>query len=374
MLFFVGPAFACRGGGGGIFETLEKSLGSVPGHCARVCTMWFLVAWIGTVMALAVTWQLPFIVRGEVSRAGSGAVAVLVLAFLFVSGLQSARTSARLAVFTNKLALAVLIAALLRVQDGWAAVLAPLSSDGSPGVLDVWSGMSRLGFAVGPVAFLAADFAGSNWSAKHIGRAALMGVALPVGVGLFLVGVMNAATLASGYYQPSLEPNLAMALWGQAAGSSLPPRMMLTAITCFGALRFGAKSLAVSLAAPGVGLWWRRAVLASSVLIIAWLAVKPSPANRELWLALPGACLIVFAAVIAADAVSGRFGRVKQAKRVDWVGVSAVMAGLAAGGSVEAWVGMDAWLHAGVFPAYFVAFGVCWCGRRVADSVGRYIA
>jgi len=71
-----------------------------------------------------------------------------------------------------------------------------------------------------------------------------MGFAVPLFAVLMMIGVTNVATVKSSFYQPSLNPNVVMALWGHAARSSLPGRMLIVAVTMFGALRFGLRSLA----------------------------------------------------------------------------------------------------------------------------------
>ena len=60
---------------------------------------------------------------------------------------------------------------------------------------------------------------------------------------LLLVGVIGRATYASRFYQPSLEPTVAMALWSKVAGRALPGLMMIAAITMFGAVRFGVSGI-----------------------------------------------------------------------------------------------------------------------------------
>ena len=51
-----------------------------------------------------------------------GIIAAALLLFLLFTGLQGVRTSVKLALFTDKLGIAILIAALIRVRDGWASV------------------------------------------------------------------------------------------------------------------------------------------------------------------------------------------------------------------------------------------------------------
>jgi hypothetical protein len=118
VLFFAGPALASHAARQPLFELVESSLGSIPAWLVRLSSAWFLVVWIGRLISLPAAWFLPFILRRDVSTAESGAIAAALVVLLFVTGLQSFRTSAKMALFSDKLGLAVLVAALVRVHAG----------------------------------------------------------------------------------------------------------------------------------------------------------------------------------------------------------------------------------------------------------------
>ncbi len=365
LLFFVGPSFACRTAGSGVMLALQTSMGRIPGYCARLCCIWFLVAWTAAMISLPVTWQLR-VVLGRDAPALSSVVAIVLLTYLFVTSLQNTRTAAKLALFTNKLAVAVLIAAAIRVCDGWPAVMTPFPDSGHPRLLDLWYGIGKLSFYIAPLAFLAAEYVGPKQARTPIRKLATMGLALPICGGLFMVGLLEVATHASTYYQPSLEPNIAMALWGKAAWSSLPARMMLTAMTVFGAVRFGVRALSTSIALPWLGHRGQRIVLACVIAPIAWLSINPWGAALEMSLELSVATLTVFAGVLTADAVSRYNHEPRGATWIDWVGTSAAIAGLITAASVNALAegaGWETWFHPWLFPSYGVSFATCLCGR-----------
>jgi len=83
----------------------------------------------------------------KISSTELGAIAAAILMFLFFTGQQSLKTVARLAGFTAKLGLAILIAALIRVHDGWPALLGPFKPDEDRGWLwYCWSQFSMPAF------------------------------------------------------------------------------------------------------------------------------------------------------------------------------------------------------------------------------------
>ena len=252
-LFFMGPALATQALGRPLLGTLENSLGSIPAFALRLCCVLFLVLWIGDLVALPALRLPHFILRRDVSSTESAIIAAGLLTFLFITGLQSMRTAAKLALFTNKLGIALLIAALLRVHQGWPAALKGFPSPvvSSP-VSDVCQGLSLLTFYVAPLALLSANFGRRTTARKQVAITALMGIALPLFGTLLFVGVIVVATFHSQFYRPSLNPNIVMALWGDVADSALPGPMMLAAITMFGAVRFGARALADSISVRAV--------------------------------------------------------------------------------------------------------------------------
>jgi hypothetical protein len=254
VLFFAGPAFASYTSRRPLLAVTERSLGTVPVLAFRVCCICFLVVWIADL----ISWPASrFVTSFSAVRCPvfkSGAIAGALVIFIFVTGLQSFRTRANLALFSNKLGFALLVAAVIRVQDGLPAALKGfprLNGDAAASISG--HGLSLLALYVGPLVFLAADFGYRLQARKQVALTAAMGVVLPLFGTLLLVGLIGVATAASPYYQPSLEPTVAMALWSNVASSALPGRMMMAAITIFGASRFGTGALKTSVSIPNLG-------------------------------------------------------------------------------------------------------------------------
>jgi hypothetical protein len=187
-----------------------------------------------------------------------------------------------------------------------------------------------------------------------------IGIALPLWGVLFLTGVIDDATHASAYYQPSLEPTVLMALFGRAAASALRPRIWLVGITIFGTIRFCARALVQFSAISALGTRRRRAALALLVGRIAWLSFHRyliEGGNTLRWLA---GGLAVTAAVLTADLLTGRRQN-QQARRIDWLGVSALLAGLAVYYR-DILLHADLSMNTDLLPSYGVAFAVCLFG------------
>ena len=172
------------------------------------------------------------------------ALAFSLVFFLGATSLGTSRTQAKLAFFGNKLAIAILLAAVIRTHQGWAD-----ASHGFPfqqsadRVSETWDGWVRLASWCAPLLLVAADSASGLKSTGAIRGVALWGIIAPLSATLLLIGFSVAAVFSAGYYQPSLQPNIAMALWGKAANRSLPPRFLIVSITTFCAARFGYRAL-----------------------------------------------------------------------------------------------------------------------------------
>jgi hypothetical protein len=159
VLFFAGPALASYRARRPLFGVVESSLGTVPAWGIRVCCTWFLVVWMADLISWPASRFVTFIFRREVSPIESGAIAGALIIFLFVTGLQSLRTSTNLALFSNKLGFAILVAALIRVHDGLPTALKGFpTSDGNAAASVAGQGLSLLALYEGPLVFLAADF------------------------------------------------------------------------------------------------------------------------------------------------------------------------------------------------------------------------
>ena len=214
-LFFIGPALAARASGLPWIGVLERSFGSMPAYGLRAAGALFLMFW----MAKLTAWALLWLTR-DFPPAEACLIDAAVLAFLFISGLQSSTTTAKLAIFTNKLAVALLLAASVRVHQGWPAVFhqaAPVF-DGS----QLRWGLAALSSCVAPVALLASGWVACTGGRRDAVRIGLVGIAFPLFGTLLWVAAIEIATFASPFYQPSLRPNLATALWGNAATSAAP--------------------------------------------------------------------------------------------------------------------------------------------------------
>jgi len=323
-LFFIGPALATHRAKKPLFGVLAESFGSWPALALRVCCLAFLVIWTGNLLALPGFWWL----RQHLSSIDAELSAGVILLFLFLTGLQSPRTSASLAVFTNKLGIAILFAALLRVHQGW-----PMAWNGRPtlgqglSTLDLLHGLSLLTYDVAPLSLLAASLCCRISERKRVITTALAGIVLPLFVTLLLVGLIDVATISSRYYQPSLNPNVGMALWSRAASSAIPGRIMVAAITTFGAARFGARSLAEAVAFRRFErriLW---AALACLGALMVWCSQRVYDSTLSATFESAALVLTVAGAVLTADLVTGRT-KMAQAQKIDWIGVSAVLAGV----------------------------------------------
>ena len=96
LLFFVGPALASRQTGLGLFAAIDHAIGTIPGHGVRLCAVIFLVFWIAQVISIPADVQAMSILRRPASTLESLTIALTMLVFLFLTGLQSLATTARL--------------------------------------------------------------------------------------------------------------------------------------------------------------------------------------------------------------------------------------------------------------------------------------
>lgn len=353
-LFFAGPALATQAAKRPLTSVLVDSVGSIPALALRLSGFLFLLIWISKMLSTAWWW----VESGwrPVSAIEFGVIAATILLFAAFTGSQSLRISAALARFTIRLAIAILLAALIRVHLGWPAVLKgfPVVSQYSPAV-DLGRGLSYLCFYAAPLAFLAADFGSRVRGRKLVAMTALMGIAVPLAGSLLLVGAINVATAASPYYQPSLNPNIGMALWGQAARRAVGPRMLIVAVTLFGSLRFGMRALEEKL--PG-----RFSLLAQgcSISAIVWFSLHPTTKGIETVFEFCTMALVAASAVLTADVIARR--QLVRARRIDWVGTLALVSGLAVPACIRV---AESWWHPWLLPSYGIAFTVCLFGRMV---------
>jgi hypothetical protein len=275
-VFFIGPALAARASGHSLFAAIENSLGSLPAFALRICSVLFLILWIASLIAApaglySYVWHLR-----DFSLIESALYSARLLTYLFVTGLHSLRTEARMAMFSNKLGIAVLFAALIRVHQGWPVVFgaSELTKQG-PSPSGLWQGLSELAFYVAPLALLATDFGPRIGSRRLMIMTGLMGIALPLFGTLFFIGVLTLAAFASPFNRPGLMTSVGMALVGGAARAAVTPRIMIATVTAFGAVRFGAGALAKTSWIRIAGGRWRWVWLGCCLVAAAWCSLRP---------------------------------------------------------------------------------------------------
>ena len=192
-LFFAGPALACRASNKPLPEIIEDSFGSLPAWVLRFSFAWFAVLWIGGGIWLP-TWQISRAVpQLNPSLIGAG-----LFLFLLSTGLQSFQTNVKLASFSNKLALALLLAAMLRVHDGW-----PMVARGFPdspayaAPTAAYRHFCQLSIILGPMLFLASSLGQRLKARRQFAMSVGLGVALPLIGTLLMTGVIAVATFRS---------------------------------------------------------------------------------------------------------------------------------------------------------------------------------
>ncbi len=205
-LFFFAPACAAQELKRPLLSALENSVGSIPALVLRLCCVVFLVLWIASVLAVPALWWVEVVFWRGVSSTVVQLIAVGIAALVFVTGLQSARTVGRLALFTNKLGIALLLAALIRVHGGFPAALNGFGHGGRSAI-ELWQGLSRLVFYAGPLALLASNFGYRSQSRRQATMIGLGGFVLPIFGTLMLTGLINIATLDSSRLPAELEPD-----------------------------------------------------------------------------------------------------------------------------------------------------------------------
>ena len=371
LLFFVGPALATRAAKRPIFGLMEDALGTIPALGVRACCVVFLSFWTGSLLGgplVYLTWHWTG--RGESLAAYF--LAVLVIAFVYITVHQGHGTRARLALFTCKLFFAIAIAALLRVQDGWQP------KDWHLDTVDwrqVRFGFSEVFQYAAPLALLAANFGSRSSSRKDIWLAGLSGMALPLTIAITISGWIAMITHASSLYLPSLAPTIFMALLSDVASSAAPARMIVAMVTVFGAMRFGARwaTTAAGISdAPTPRGWVIAACLVATTTWCSFRAWDEMPASVLDW---SGRCLGITGGVITAGFLAGRRALPEQ-RRIDWVGCGSLIAGLCTPLYVKHGPLMyapDPWWCPWLLPSYVVAFSVCVCGRLLEKALALHL-
>jgi hypothetical protein len=261
----------------------------------------------------------------------------------------------------------MLIAAFIRVHDGWASLPAGFHPQ-SPPFEQICRSVSALAFYVAPLLLLTAGTAGRCAGRKDVAISGLMGLVLPMFLALSISLIIGVATVQSSLYRPSLEPTVFMALFSRVAGSATASRMFIAAITTFGAARFGVRSLWDASGLRPFGKWhW--AVIASVVAVITSLAINPYAEGLTMISDLVATCLVMSGAVLTAYFL-GNWRDLESSRLVDWIAVLALVAGMTTRLFFprEYASGPKSWWSPWLMPSYCIAFLVCLCGRALRTA------
>jgi hypothetical protein len=355
-LFFVGPTVAARTASS-FPSMLAERLGSIPGFFIQIACVTYLVIWISRLLALVCRWLQPPYYPAQPAiqpRLLAGAILLLV----YVTGCQSVSVNAALAKFTIRLALAILIAALIRVRSGWPAIPTGFDPFSQRSLAeDTWRGFSNLSFYVAPLALLASAFGTRLANRKQVATTALFGIVVPLAGSLTIVTALNVATHASRFYRPSLNPNIVMALVSGVSRTGERAILLIFAITVLGVLRFSVARLKEAAAVRWVPPRFAWIPFGCLISAIVWSSVH---ADWEVM--VPAAersteILAAVAAILTVDAVMRRQSHQPQA--FDWPATLSLLCGI----GIPAfgrfwWSSEDSWGHPWLLPTYGITFMV----------------
>jgi len=360
-LFFLGPALSAYGSQRSLFEVAEVSFGTVLGAavrlgCAALALLW-TASVVGSITSRFLRFNFDFSAFKCVIAAGALAV------YVFVTGVQSLQTSARLACFTNKLGIAMLIAAAIRVRAYFPYIWSDLHHSGAP-TDTFWSHVADPLMIAGPLSFLASAFGHRSRGKGDVARIGIFGLGLPMAGTLFAVSAIQSAAYHWRSDLGSLA-NINLALWGADSLHFLPQWMMIALITLFGLARFCAKMLDAALVPIIQNRNLRFAALSVPLLITTAMNASDSPIVSN-WPAPAARITAMIAAIITADLLVRR-PHDPIARKLDWLALVSLLSGWAAVDRLDSWAGDDysSRLGASILTAYGTSFIVFLLGRIV---------
>jgi len=364
LLFFLGPALSAHAAQCSLFQVAEASFGQIPGLAFRLCCAALCVLWIAGMCASLALAFLRFIFNRDFPVTEAVLLSGLLVAFLFVTGLQGLRTSAKLAFFTNKLGMALLIAAAIRVRaflgDAW------IDLHGSGAMPDsVWLRVAEPLMIVAPMALLASDFGSRSRTRKDVALIGVFGLALPMAFILFAVSLIQRAAY---HWRMDLGglANILLALWGGDSRWYQPQWMLLALITSFGVARFSVRMCNAALSPITENRKARLCMLAAAAI-----AATAISAGRFQVFDMEAAARFAAsaAAIITADRVVKR-SRPQHVRMVDWGSLISFLAGWAGGQWLASWAGSsyEPQLAASILTSYATSFTVALAGRAIQRS------
>jgi hypothetical protein len=366
-MFFFLPALATQTSGKPLFETLAASIGTFPAEAVRGCGAVLLICYLAEFLGL-LRWLLSQAWRLESFHWTFEGLIAGIVGFVGVTGLLGEKAAVKMAWFSTRLGMAILLAALIRVHDGWVAIPGgfPNYSEASGGMV-LWRSLSEIALYVAPLAFFAASWGCRSAGRKHLLATALMGLALPLFTALLLVGVSNVAVQSSPYYRHGGNPSIALALWGGAAQRAAAGRMLIAGLTFLGVARCCIRALA------GTVSLYSRTRLAKWLMTATTIAMLTGLSRHMFDQRLIHTRVAATYALVAASAILTSDWILKRPPpgsrhRMDWVGCAALVAGVTASWylrSLMPGTGEDAWGSRSLLPSYAVALLACMLGRLV---------
>jgi hypothetical protein len=118
VLFYAGPAMSAQRWRRSLFEVAADSLGAITAFGFRMACATFLSIWIAKLVTVIVTLSSTWMHVHPAGIARQRLLSVALVAFLFATSFEGLRINARLASLGDKVALALLAVAFIRVRAG----------------------------------------------------------------------------------------------------------------------------------------------------------------------------------------------------------------------------------------------------------------
>ena len=364
LLFFLAPALAAHASRQSLFQVAEASFGVIPAFAFRLACAVFCLVWIAGVAGMW-TFQASWLLfNRELSAVEFRLLAGPLILLLFGTGLQSLGASAKLATFTNKLGIALLIAGAIRVRENLGL---PWAAPGSLNSIEseVLRRLAEPLILIGPLAFLAADFGCRARTRKDVALVGIFGLAVPMVLTVVVVGFIRAAANGPGLGHGNSR-NIAVALWGGDADRYWRPWIAIAMITLFGIARFAVRKGAAAVSPMVKGRKARLALLAVAFFSCVMLSMDGIYDITRMSAPLAASAV----AILTVDYFF-RGWRKQKHGRWDWVAVLSFLAGWAVNSSLSFWFGAEYQEQRTqqILIAYVVSFVLCSTGRAIEGKV-----